>query len=230
MVRAMGRGKIAPSILSADFGRLAEQVRAMEEAGADWIHVDVMDGEFVPNITIGPVVVEAVRKATKLPLDVHLMIERPGRYVGDFVRAGADHLTVHYEACTHLHAVLQQIKEAGAMPAVVLNPATPVSLLEPVLGDLGMVLIMSVNPGFGGQKFIEHSLAKLAELRAIRSRRGLSFHIEIDGGVKVENTRLVAAAGADVIVSGTGIFASGDYRATIAAMRRELEAGLADQS
>jgi ribulose-phosphate 3-epimerase len=223
----MSRGKIAPSILSADFGRLADQVRAVDEAGADWIHVDVMDGHFVPNLTIGPVVVEAVRKATKLPLDVHLMIENPERYVDDYVRAGADHLTVHVEACRHLHAVLQQIKAAGAMPAVVLNPGTPVSLLEPVLGDVGMVLVMSVNPGFGGQKFIGHSLAKLSELKALRARLGLSFWIEIDGGVKVENTREVAAAGAEAIVSGTGIFGAADWRATIAAMRRELDAGLA---
>jgi ribulose-phosphate 3-epimerase len=223
----MSRGKIAPSILSADFGRLADQVRAVDEAGADWIHVDVMDGHFVPNLTLGPVVVEAVRKATKLPLDVHLMIENPERYVDDYVRAGADHLTVHVEACRHLHAVLQQIKAAGAMPAVVLNPATPVSLLEPVLGDVGLVLVMSVNPGFGGQKFIGHSLAKLSELKALRARLGLSFWIEIDGGVKVENTREVAAAGAEAIVSGTGIFGAADWKATIAAMRRELEAGLA---
>jgi len=226
----MGRGKIAPSILSADFGHLADEVRALEEAGADWIHVDVMDGAFVPNITIGPVVVEAVRKSTTLPLDVHLMIEDPGRYIADFVSAGATHLTVHQEACLHLHAVLHQIRHAGAMPAVVINPATPVSVLEPVLADVGLVLIMSVNPGFGGQKFIDHSLAKLAELRAMRDRLGLSFWIEVDGGVKVENTRLVAAAGADAIVSGTGIFSSSDYKATIAAMRSELEAGLADQN
>src|SRR5262245_28725344 len=155
------------------------------------------------------------------------MIEQPERYIGDFVGAGANHLTVHQEACRHLHAVLHQIKKAGAMPAVVINPATPVSVLEPVVADVGMVLIMSVNPGFGGQQFIEHSLAKLSELRALRDRLGLSFHIEIDGGVKVDNTRRVAAAGAEVIVSGSGIFGTRDYQATIAAMRRELEAGLA---
>ncbi len=222
MVATMSRGKIAPSILSADFGRLAEEVKAVEEAGADWIHVDVMDGHFVPNITLGPVVIEAVRKATRLPLDVHLMIENPERYIGDFVRAGADHLTVHQEGCRHLHAVLHQIRDAGAMPAVVVNPATPISLLEPILPDVGMVLVMSVNPGFGGQKFIEHSLARLSELRALRERLGLSFWIEIDGGVKVENTRRVAEAGAEVIVSGSGIFGTPDYAATIAAMRREL--------
>jgi ribulose-phosphate 3-epimerase len=222
----MGRGKIAPSILSADFGRLADEVRTIEAAGADWIHVDVMDGHFVPNLTLGPVIVEAVREATKLPLDVHLMIEEPERYVDDFVRAGATHLIVHQEACRHLHAVLQQIRSAGAMPAVVLNPATPVSMVEPVLADVGMVLLMSVNPGFGGQKFIPSSLARLSELRALREKHGLSFFIEIDGGVKVDNTRTVAAAGADVIVSGTGIFGAPDYKDTIAAMRRELEAGL----
>lgn len=225
----MSRGKIAPSILSADFGHLADQVRAVDEAGADWIHVDVMDGRYVPNITIGPIVVEAVRKATKLPLDVHLMIDNPERYIDDFVRAGADHLTVHLEACRHIHAVLQQIKAAGAMPAVVVNPGTPVSLLEPILADVGLVLLMSVNPGFGGQKFIEHTLDKLTELRQMRDRLELSFWIEIDGGVKVENTRRVAAAGAEAIVSGTGIFGAKDWKATIAAMRAELEAGLATE-
>ncbi len=222
----MSRGKIAPSILSADFGRLADEVRAVDDAGADWIHVDVMDGHFVPNLTLGPVIVEAVRKATKLPLDVHLMIENPERYIDDFARAGADHLTVHYEACRHLHAVLQQIKAAGVMPAVVINPATSVSLLEPILADVGLVLIMSVNPGFGGQKFIESSIARLTELRQLRDRLGLSFFIEIDGGVKVDNTRRIAAAGAEAIVSGSGIFGNADYKATIAAMRRELESGL----
>ena len=221
---------IAPSILAADFAALGEAIKAVERGGADLIHVDVMDGHFVPNLTIGPVVVEAVRKATKLPVDVHLMIEHPECYVGDFVRAGADHLSVHQEACRHLHAVVQQIRHAGAMPSVVLNPATPVSLLEPILADVGMVLIMSVNPGFGGQKFIDGAVAKLTELRALRARLGLSFCIEIDGGVKIENTRLVAAAGAEVIVSGTGIFGATDYAAAIAAMRRELEAGLAEPS
>lgn len=222
----MSRGKIAPSILSADFGRLADEVKAVDAAGADWIHVDVMDGHFVPNLTIGPVVVEAVRKATKLPLDVHLMIENPERYIDDFASAGADHLTVHLEACRHLHAALQQIKAANVMPAVVINPATPVSQLEPILPDVGLVLIMSVNPGFGGQKFIEHSIARLTELRDLRTRLGLSFFIEIDGGVKVDNTRRIAAAGAEAIVSGSGIFNTTDYKATIAAMRKELEAGL----
>jgi len=228
MVARMSRGKIAPSILSADFGRLADEVRAIDDAGADWIHVDVMDGHFVPNLTIGPLVVEAVRKATRKPLDVHLMIENPERYIDDFARAGADHLTVHQEACRHLHAVLQQIKAAGVTPAVVINPATPVSLLEPVLPDVGLVLIMSVNPGFGGQKFIEGSIARLQELRRLRAKLGLSFFIEIDGGVKVDNTRRIAAAGAEAIVSGSGIFGTPDYAATIAAMRHELEAGLAE--
>jgi ribulose-phosphate 3-epimerase len=221
MVRAMGRGKIAPSILSADFGRLGEQVRAMEEAGADWIHVDVMDGEFVPNITIGPVVVEAVRKATKLPLDVHLMIEQPGRYVADFVRAGANHLTVHYEACTHLHAVLHQIKEAGAMPAVVLNPATPVSLLEPVLGDLGMVLIMSVNPGFGGQKFISSQLRKIEAVANRISKENLDVLVEVDGGIDAETAPLAVSAGANVLVAGSATFRGGpgQYAANIRTLR-----------
>ena len=225
----MGRGKIAPSILSADFGRLAEEVKAVQAAGADWIHVDVMDGHFVPNITIGPLVVEAVRAATDLPLDVHLMIEQPERYVGDFAKAGADYISVHQEACPHLHSVLQTIENAGVVPAVVINPATPVAAVEPVLGDVGMLLIMSVNPGFGGQRFIDSCLEKLALARQIRARRGWSFLIEIDGGVKVENARQVAEAGAEVLVSGSGIFGGKDYRDTIAAMRRELEAGLAGE-
>jgi len=217
---------IAPSILSADFARLGEEVRAVDQAGADWIHVDVMDGHFVPNITIGPLVVEAVRSATTLPLDVHLMIERPERYVRDFARAGADYISVHQEACPHLHSVLQAIGNADAVPAVVINPATPVSVLEPILGDVGMVLVMSVNPGFGGQHFIDVALEKLTQAKEIRARRGWSFLIEVDGGVKVDNARQVAAAGAEVLVSGSGIFTSEDYRATIAEMRREMDAGL----
>ena len=215
---------IAPSILSADFGRLADEVRAIEQAGADWVHVDVMDGRFVPNITIGPLVVEAVRKVTTLPLDVHLMIEDPDRYIADFARAGADIITVHVEACRHLNRVLQQIRQAGKRPSVVLNPATPLDTLDYVLGDVDMVLLMSVNPGFGGQAFIESVLPKIRELRRRLDERGLGgVHIEVDGGIKVDNVAAVAAAGADVIVSGSGIF-GGDYRQRITAMRAAADA------
>ncbi len=223
----MTSGKIAPSILSADFGRLAEEVCAVEEAGADLIHVDVMDGHFVPNLTIGPMVVKAVRRATSLPLDVHLMIETPERYVEAFADAGANYISVHQEACRHLHRVLQQIEGAGAVPAVVINPATPVCFVEPILGDIGMLLVMSVNPGFGGQSFIASALEKLSAARELRRRHGWEYLIEVDGGVKVDNARQVGAAGADVVVSGSGIFGTPSYRDTIAAMRAELDGGLA---
>jgi len=225
----MPGGKIAASILSADFGRLAEEVRAVQRAGADWIHIDVMDGHFVPNITIGPMVVRAVRAATTLPLDVHLMIEEPERYVEEFAQAGAQYISVHQEACPHLHAVLQRIDRAGAVPAVAINPGTPLAAIEPVLGDVGLLLVMSVNPGFGGQGFIDGAREKLSRARELRAQRGWSFLIEVDGGVKVENTRAVAAAGAEVLVSGTGIFGTPDYAATLSAMRREMEAGASGQ-
>ncbi len=225
---------IAPSILSADFGRLADEVRAIDAAGADYVHVDVMDGRFVPNITIGPLVVEAVRKVTRLPLDVHLMIEEPERYVDEFARAGADIITVHVEACRHLHRVLQQIRATGKKPSVVLNPATPIDTLEHVLGDVDQVLLMSVNPGFGGQAFIPSVLAKIRALRARLDERGRqAVDIEVDGGIKVDNVAEVAAAGANVIVSGSGIFGAGGagaerYRERIVAMRaRADEAGAA---
>lgn len=215
--------KIAPSILSADFGRLADQVRACEAGGADLIHVDVMDGRFVPNITIGPVVVEAVRRATKLPLDVHLMIEEPERYIEDFARAGADIISVHVEACRHLHRVLQQIRGAGKRASVVLNPATPLETLRWVLGDVDMVLLMSVNPGFGGQRYIPQVTRKIAELRRMIADAGRPVDIEVDGGVKIENVALVAAAGANVIVSGSGIFGEPDLGRAIAAMRAHAD-------
>jgi len=213
--------KIAPSILSADFGRLAAEVAAIDAGGADLVHVDVMDGRFVPNITIGPVVVAAVRKATRLPLDVHLMIEDPDRYIDDFARAGADLIGVHVEACRHLHRVLQQIRHAGKRPCVVLNPATPLCLVEPVLGDVDMVLLMSVNPGFGGQAFIGEVVPKIRALRRALDERGLHHvDVEVDGGIKVDNVGVVTAAGANVIVSGSGVFGAGpDYGETIAAMR-----------
>src|SRR2546421_6062554 len=210
--------KIAPSILSADFGRLADEVRAI--ATADYVHVDVMDGHFVPNLTIGPVVIEAVRRATKLPLDVHLMIEDAERWVGAYAKAGADIIGVHAEACPHLHRTIGQIKELGKKPCVVLNPATPIEAIEWVLGDVAQVLVMSVNPGFGGQSFIASQLDKIAALRAQIDKRGLSVDIEVDGGIKVDNIAAVARAGANVFVSGSGIFGTKDYAATIAEMRR----------
>ncbi|MBI1816855.1 MAG: ribulose-phosphate 3-epimerase [Deltaproteobacteria bacterium] len=210
---------IAPSMLSADFARLGEEVRAVDAAGADFIHLDVMDGHFVPNLTIGPLVVEAVRPHTKLPLDVHLMIEEPERYIKDFAAAGANYLSVHQEACPHLHAVVQQIRAAGVKPAVVINPATPLSAVEPILADVDMLLIMTVNPGFGGQQFIESTKDKIRAARDFKRARGLSFLIEVDGGVKMENAAAVIAAGAEVLVSGSGVFGTKDYRATIAALR-----------
>ena len=214
--------RIAPSILSADFGRLAEEVAAI--ATADYVHVDVMDGHFVPNLTIGPVVVEAVRRATKLPLDVHLMIEEPGRWVEEYAKAGADLIGVHAEACPHLHRVIGQIREAGKQAIVVINPATPIEAIEWILRDVQMVLVMSVNPGFGGQKFVASALEKIAALRRLIDERGWKVEIEVDGGVKVDNVADVVKAGANVIVSGSGIFGTKDYAATIAEMRRRAEA------
>jgi ribulose-phosphate 3-epimerase len=209
--------KIAPSILSADFGRLAEEVRAI--GSADYVHVDVMDGHFVPNLTIGPVVIEAVKRATQLPLDVHLMIEDAERWVAAYAKAGADIIGVHVEACPHLHRTLSQIKDLGKKPCVVLNPHTPVSSIEVVLPDVAQVLIMSVNPGFGGQSFIKSSLDKIRQLRTMIDERGLSVDIEVDGGIKTDNIAEVAAAGADVFVSGSGVFGTKDYAATIAELR-----------
>lgn len=210
---------IAPSILSADFGRLAEEVRAVEKAGADWIHVDVMDGRFVPNITLGPVIVEAVKRATRLPLDVHLMIVQPERYVDDFARAGASLISVHVEASPHLHRTIQQIRQAGARPAAVLNPSTPVAMVEDVLSDLELVLLMSVNPGFGGQSFIPHAMEKVRALRSMIDSRGLKVQIEVDGGVNASNAVQLAEAGADVLVAGSAVFHAKDYQAAIASLR-----------
>ncbi len=221
-VRPRSAGRIAPSILSADFSQLAEEVGAVAGAGADLIHVDVMDGHFVPNITLGQPVVACLDRVTDLPLDVHLMIERPERYVEEFRKAGADWISVHAEACTHLHRTVQQIKEAGARAGVALNPATPLSVIDVVLGDVDFVLLMTVNPGFGGQKFI---LAVLEKIRVLRERidaDGLSVDIEVDGGVKTDNIAEIARAGADVFVAGSAIFDSKDYRDTIAAMREQL--------
>jgi ribulose-phosphate 3-epimerase len=198
--------KLSASILSADFGRLAEQVHLAEQAGVDWIHVDVMDGHFVPNITIGPDVVKAIKKATSLPLDVHLMISNPERYVQDFVAAGADWLGIHVEATVHLERLIQNIKELGAKATVTLNPATPLTCLEYVLQDVDMVLLMTVNPGFSGQKFIRGVLPKIRQLRQQIDQAKLPVLIEVDGGVHTDTIREIVAAGADVLVSGSGIF------------------------
>ena len=215
--------KISPSILSADFGRLAEEVRAVEEAGADYIHIDVMDGHFVPNITIGPFVVAAVKKVTKLPLDVHLMIENPERYVPEFAKAGSDIITVHAETTHHLHALVTQIKDLGKKAGVSINPATPVHSLGQIVADLDLVLVMSVNPGFSGQSFIPASLNKIKKVRSVIDKRGSKAELEIDGGIKIENIGEVSKAGADVFVAGSAIYGSDDYAATIKAMRKELE-------
>jgi len=211
--------RVAPSILSADFGRLAEEVRAAESAGADLVHVDVMDGRFVPNITIGPLVVEAVRKATRLPIDVHLMIVEPERHVEAIAKAGADLVSVHAEVSPHLHRTLQAIRAAGARPAVALNPATPLTAVEYVLGDCEMVLVMTVNPGFGGQKYIEACTAKVRRLREMADARKQALDIEVDGGIRPDTAATVAAAGANVLVAGTAVFGATDYRQAIRVLR-----------
>ncbi len=203
--------KISPSLLSADFVNLERDIKMLEKGGAHLLHVDVMDGHFVPNITIGPPVVKAIKKVASIPLDVHLMIENPGLYVDDFIKAGSDYVTVHVEAAPHLHRVIQQIKAGGAKAGVSLNPHTPLSMIENVLGDIDMVLIMSVNPGFGGQSFIPQSLDKIRTLKAMLKEAGAEHvEIEIDGGVKLDNIKEVSDAGVDVFVSGSGIFGAND--------------------
>lgn len=211
---------IAPSILSANFAALAEDIKDVETAGADWIHIDVMDGHFVPNLTFGPLVVGAVRPYTKLTFDVHLMIERPELYLSEFIAAGADRITVHAEACVHLHRVIHMIKEAGLPAGVALNPATPLSVIENVLDDLDLVLLMTVNPGFGGQKFIPQSLEKLRQLRGILEARGLNkMHVQVDGGINSTTAPLVREAGANVLVAGNAVFNQKDRAAAIASLR-----------
>ncbi len=216
---------IAPSLLSADFSRLSEEIRAVEEAGADWIHADVMDGLFVPNITFGPILVAAARRSTRLPLDVHLMIRDPDRFIPEFAKAGADLLSVHVEACPHLHRTLCLIRDHGVRPGVVLNPATPLEAVFWVLEMVDLVLVMSVNPGFGGQSFIPTALERIRRLRSVIDERGLDCRIEVDGGVAPETIAAIDEAGADIFVAGSAIFGKRDYRAAIDALRERLREG-----
>jgi ribulose-phosphate 3-epimerase len=214
--------KIAPSILSADFSRLGDEVRAVEKAGADVIHVDVMDGHFVPNITIGPLVVQGLKKLTSLQLDVHLMIENPERYIEAFAQAGSDWITVHAEVCSHLKRIIKKIRQLKVRPGIVLKPATSLKTLYPVLDEIDLVLIMSVNPGFGGQSFIPSTLKKILRLRKIVDQNQYPLEIEVDGGVKIENIGGVSKAGGDIFVVGTGIFKTNDYEETIRMLRQEI--------
>ncbi|MEJ2096553.1 MAG: ribulose-phosphate 3-epimerase [Deltaproteobacteria bacterium] len=215
---------IAPSILSADFTKLGDEIKRVEDAGADWIHIDVMDGHFVPNITIGPLVVEAAKRSTGLPLDVHLMIENPENYIRDFASAGADLISIQVEACMHLNRNLQMIKEAGAKPGIVLNPSTPLSSIEWELENAYHVMLMSVNPGFGGQKFIPATLRKIRKLREMIDGRNLNTLIEIDGGVNSKTIADISDAGTNVFVAGSAVFHSKDYQETLRAFRRVLSA------
>ena len=214
--------KIAPSILAADFSRLGQQVEEAEAAGADYIHVDVMDGHFVPNITVGPVVIKAVRRVTHLPVHVHLMIESPERYLADFRAAGADHLTVHVETCHHLHRTVHQIKELGCQAGVTLNPSTPVASLEEIVRYVNLVLVMTVNPGFGGQTFIESMVPKIRRVRAMLTEAGSQAELEVDGGIDPETAPLVVKAGANVLVMGSAVFAAGGITSAMARIRNVL--------
>jgi len=215
-------GKIAPSILSADFTRLGDEIEDIERAGADYIHIDVMDGHYVPNITIGPMIVEAVKRSTRLPLDVHLMISNPDQYIGIFRHSGADIITVHAEAVDHLHRSVQSIREAGARAGVSLNPATPLHVIEYVLGELDVVLLMTVNPGFGGQEFIPEVIPKIKSLREMIKQKRLNTEIEVDGGINLDTIGPVSAAGANIFVAGSAIFHSKDYSKTIRMMRDRI--------
>lgn len=215
--------KIAPSILSADFSKLGSEVQEVSKGGADWIHIDVMDGRFVPNITIGPLIVEAVRPHTSLPLDVHLMIIEPDRYIPQFVKSGADYVSVHVEACPHLHRTVHLIKEEGAKAGVVLNPHTPFSLIEHILEDVDLVLFMTVNPGFGGQRFIPHVVPKIREFRLLLEKRGLTdIDIEVDGGINSQTADLVVKAGANVLVAGNAIYGEADRTEAIRKIRNSI--------
>jgi len=214
--------KIAPSILSADFSKLGEEILAVEAAGADWIHIDVMDGHFVPNITIGPGPIQSLRKITRLPFDVHLMIENPERYIDAFADAGSDVITVHVEAARHLHRIIAHIRERGIKAGVSLNPATPLVQVEPILNDVDVLLIMTVNPGFGGQKFINSALPKIRKAREMVNSTAPNVAIEVDGGVTLDNIKSIAEAGADIIVAGASVFGSGNYGQTIKAMKTIL--------
>jgi len=213
---------IAPSILSADFAKLGDEIRSVENAGADWIHVDVMDGHYVPNITMGPLIVKAARDVTSLPIDVHLMIENPDRYINDFAKAGASVISVHIETCVHLNRTIQIIKESGLRAGVALNPSTHLSSLDWILEYIDLVVIMSVNPGFGGQTFITNTLEKITALRSMIDDRNLSTLIEIDGGVCEENIEDISIAGSDVFVAGSAIFGSHDYKKTIAGFKKKI--------
>jgi ribulose-phosphate 3-epimerase len=214
--------KIAPSILSADFSKLGEEILAVEAAGADWIHIDVMDGHFVPNITIGPGPIQSLRKITRLPFDVHLMIENPERYIDSFADAGSDVITVHVEAARHLHRIIAHIREWGIKAGVSLNPATPFVQVEPILNDIDVLLIMTVNPGFGGQKFISSALTKIRKAREMVNSTAPNVAIEVDGGVTLHNIKSIAEAGADIIVAGASVFGSGNYKQTIGSMKAIL--------
>lgn len=212
--------KISASLLSSDFARLADEIQAVEKAGADWIHLDIMDGHFVPNLTFGPPVIEKIKKVATVPLDVHLMISNADSYLEEFVQAGANYVSVHVEACDHLHRTLAQIRKLGAKPAVVVNPHSSLHLIDSILEDVEMVLLMSVNPGFGGQSFIPAVSKKVSELKKTREERNLNFLIEIDGGIKKENIADLSQKGVDVFVIGSGIFSTSDYSATIQEMKK----------